>query len=450
MQVDQKLYLLRSARESNILPLTSRCNAACIFCSHYQNPPDLEVFSPGELELDEIEELAEFLHPERPVVIGESVTRVIEGEPLFHSRIREVLLFLRNKFPQTLLQITTNGVLLSPEMVEFLARIRPVRLYISLNSSNPDIRRKMMGLRGKDDVFSGIQELREAGIPFYGSILALPWVFGWDDLYGTVRDLERWGARMIRIFLPGYTRYARPELIFQQEDILQLKERVAGWQKEFNLPVVLEPPFLADLKAKVEGTLPGSPARRAGILPGDIICDIDGEAPFSRVDAFERIKRTEDPLLTILRQGVEKQVRIAKGRQRSSGLVVAFDISPARIEKIRRAIYGDRLERVLLLASPLGTEIIKKALVRYDSELRKRILLCTVASQYFGGSIGAAGLLVLSDYLSAWEDLKVANHGSEPEALLVPEESFDWWGRDLRGESYYNLEKASGLPVYLL
>ena len=31
----------RTAMEANILPLTSRCDSACIFCSHQNNPPQV-------------------------------------------------------------------------------------------------------------------------------------------------------------------------------------------------------------------------------------------------------------------------------------------------------------------------------------------------------------------------------------------------------------------------
>ena len=37
----------RTAMEANILPLTSRCDSACIFCSHQNNPPQVQVLSVG-------------------------------------------------------------------------------------------------------------------------------------------------------------------------------------------------------------------------------------------------------------------------------------------------------------------------------------------------------------------------------------------------------------------
>ena len=44
----------RTAMEANILPLTSRCDSACIFCSHQNNPPQVQVLSVGERSLADI------------------------------------------------------------------------------------------------------------------------------------------------------------------------------------------------------------------------------------------------------------------------------------------------------------------------------------------------------------------------------------------------------------
>ena len=44
----------RTAMEANILPLTSRCDSACIFCSHQNNPPQVQVLSVGERSLEDI------------------------------------------------------------------------------------------------------------------------------------------------------------------------------------------------------------------------------------------------------------------------------------------------------------------------------------------------------------------------------------------------------------
>ena len=66
-----------------ILPITSRCNMGCIFCSNAYNPKSCEVFCIPPRPLEDIKDTILWLGGSRgPVVIGESVTRINEGEPL--------------------------------------------------------------------------------------------------------------------------------------------------------------------------------------------------------------------------------------------------------------------------------------------------------------------------------------------------------------------------------
>ena len=91
----------RTAMEANILPLTSRCDSACIFCSHQNNPPQVQVLSVGERSLADILDTMQYLDPARTITIGESATNIIEGEPTSHKDFLNVLQILRQRFPQT-------------------------------------------------------------------------------------------------------------------------------------------------------------------------------------------------------------------------------------------------------------------------------------------------------------------------------------------------------------
>ena len=181
------------------------------FCSHLQNPPGLRVYSLPQLGKEEILALAEFLDPGQRIVIGESVTRINEGEPFLHPEFLGILTGLRRLFPTTSIQITTNGMALTPAAISFLASLGRVRLVVSLNSATPLGRRKLMGDNDPAAVLRAVASLGDRGIPFDGSIVAMPHLVGWEDLRQTIAFLARWGAETIRIFLPGYTRYTRRE-----------------------------------------------------------------------------------------------------------------------------------------------------------------------------------------------------------------------------------------------
>ena len=81
--MDGYLYykFIHSISQFNVLPVTSKCNFSCLFCSHKQNPPDIKVFSVPDLSLSGLIDIIDFLDKDRKIVIGESATNIIEGEP---------------------------------------------------------------------------------------------------------------------------------------------------------------------------------------------------------------------------------------------------------------------------------------------------------------------------------------------------------------------------------
>ena len=111
----------RTAMEANILPLTSRCDSACIFCSHQNNPPQVQVIYMGERSLEDILDTMQYLDAHQTITIGESATNIIEGEPTSHKNFKEIILQLRRRFPQTPVSMTTNGHHLTRDLVEFLS-----------------------------------------------------------------------------------------------------------------------------------------------------------------------------------------------------------------------------------------------------------------------------------------------------------------------------------------
>jgi len=99
-----------SVHRGNILPLTSVCNVSCIFCSHRQNPPGIKIYKMDHRTPEQVKSCLEFISPGAPVVIGESVTRIIEGEPFLHPEIKGILYAIREKlyrrWPLTVMVMT--------------------------------------------------------------------------------------------------------------------------------------------------------------------------------------------------------------------------------------------------------------------------------------------------------------------------------------------------------
>ncbi|MBF7083146.1 DUF512 domain-containing protein [Desulfallas sp. Bu1-1] len=436
-----------SAGHGNILPLTSRCNVSCIFCSNRLNPEGVEVFNIKPRTPDQVRQTVEFLDPLRPVVIGESVTRINEGEPFSHPQIEEILISIRKALPRTPIRITTNGSLLDHRRVSLLQSLAPVTVYLSLNSANAAVRRQIMSDSRASYAVSAASLLGRHGFDWHGSVVAMPHLTGWDDLRDTILYLARCNAKTIRVFWPGYTCLAPPELRFPSSMPESLRDFIGEIKVSTPVPVTMEPPLINDLRSEVAGVIKGSPAHRAGVRQGDIIRAVNGAAPFSRVHAYQLTRNTADPQLTITSSGaVTKTVLLRKKARESSGLVMEYDIDPSTVRQIERAVTVSGANRVLLLTSVLARNIINNALLRLKS--RHFVTVIPVSNKLFGGSINTAGLLVVDDMVAAMQDFFAQFH--RPDLVLLPRAPFDHRGRDLTGKSWREIEQHLGLPVQVI
>lgn len=470
-----------SAQKHGILPITSVCNVRCVFCSHRQNPPGVETFAFPHRPQEEVKRSLDWLGRPEKVVIGESVTRIIEGEPFTHPRIMDILAMVRRRLPDTLIEITTNGSLLDQNLIRSLKDLAPVEVNLSLNSSSPLGRQELMRDSAPEKALEAAADLGRSGIVFHGSIVAMPMITGWDDLRRTILFLDGSGARTIRVFLPGYTQLAPPELRFDPAMWDELLSFVEDVVPAVSAPVTLEPPKLGDLDAVVEGVIPGSPAHRAGLSRGDVITAVNGRAPFSRVDAFRAVRSTANPDVMFLRgrdphltlpQGREpSRATLRKGAGESSGLVLSFDVDPDEVREADRLIRRRRARRPMVLTSKLARAVVDLALRRalpdgptgMNPEVAPapgqstadalEVAVHEVPNRFFGGSIMAAGLLVVEDFLAEAREVFSSEAfcpDSRPDLVLIPSRPFDERGRDLVGRSYLDLEEEWGIAVELV
>lgn len=437
---DYYAYLLTAIRD-NVLPLTSRCNTACVFCSHRQNPADVITFRLSPLPVPRLLELARFLDPHRRIVIGESATRLDEGEPFTHPEIIPILRGIRRMFPHTEMALTTNGTLLTRAVVQTLAALGPLEVTVSLNSVTPAGRRALMNDREPERALAAVQALCAAGIPFNGSLVAMPHLVGWHDMEETVSFLAENQARTIRVFLPGYTDRAEDKLRFP----LHMWDAVTEWARqctrESDLPVIPEPAVPSDTAPAVWGVMRNSPAKSAGLQAGDVILAADGRQMRTRVEAFLTCKRTENPVLSIQRGSRVIPAALEKKRGESPGFVVLYDFDPIRAQGVAAEIVRHRSVSPLLLASEFGHTMVQTALSMFCAA---PVTVISVKNRFFGGSIKAAGLLTVEDFHRAASE-SAALPASD--LILVPREAFDHRNTDLRGKSLEQLSAMLSLPI---
>jgi len=446
--VEKEQLVLHSAQEFNILPLTSFCDAKCVFCSHRSNPPEVRVATVTPSTLAEVERTLAFLDSNKKITIGESATSIIEGEPFSHPRFFEVLKLIREKYPKTLISFTTNGHRINEESIRVLKEEAPVEINISLNSATVRGRGLLMGDNNylAEQAIKSIKLLRDAGIPFHGSIVAMPHLVGWHDLEETIFYLSEHGALSIRIFMAGYAKTVDSWLKFDPERMHQeLADFVSELEDKVLCPLLLEPPKIDDLNPIAAGVIKGSRADKAGIKKGDLIYSINGRKPRSRVEAWQYSQQPENIIVQIKRMGQIKELTWQNNKKEERfGLVMEYDFDMKRMEEIESRIktYSGP---VLFLCSKLGEKMVRAA---WEAEDRPdvKIEIQQVKNNFFGGSIGAAGLLTIDDFYAAY--LKYKELKGIPELIIVPGEAFDYMGRDLTGKSLEQLAEKAGVKVF--
>jgi len=444
MKTAPEHLIYESAFRGNVLPVTSVCNVNCIFCSHRQNPPGIQIYKTPHRTRRQVEETLQFISPDTKIVIGESVTRIIEGEPFTNPEIKDILYTVRNHFPATKIQVTTNGTLIDQGTAGFLAELTGLEITLSLNSAIPATRRRLMDDGRAETAVRAAERLALAGVPYHGSVVAMPHLTGWDDLGETLSYLAFAGARTIRVFLPGFTKLAPAGLKYPPDLWRELAVYVQMLADVLQVPVTLEPPSISDLLPRVTGVIKGSPAAVAGLMKDDIITSVDGYDCISRVDAFQKIKCGGPVHLKVLRRGRPVSLALEKKPGEPSGVVMDYDIDPALVAEIKRV--ARKYEKVKLLCSVLGAPVLSMALEADDPGSKFNII--TVKNDFFGGTIISAGLLLVPDFLAAVRN--VATESGKPEALFLPAAAFDSEGRDLAGNSYLEIQEETGLKVEIL
>lgn len=128
-----------------------------------------------------------------------------------------------------------------------IAGLRLSPLYVSVHTTNPDLRRKMMGNPRAGEILSQLEKLASEGIEVHTQAVICPGINDGAELDRTVADLAgMWpGVKSLAVVPVGITG-AREGLFpirqFTPEEAAEIVDRVRGWQdkylKSFKYPFV--------------------------------------------------------------------------------------------------------------------------------------------------------------------------------------------------------------------
>jgi cyclic pyranopterin phosphate synthase len=151
------MSLDRFGRDINYLriSLTDKCNLRCVYCM----PEDM-TFRPREelLQDDEIFRLVDIF-----AGLGFHKFRLTGGEPTVRANVVDIVKRISDTPGVRTVAMTTNGLLLD-RLAEPLARAGLQRVNISIDTLDPDRFKKVTRWGELQDVWSGIEAAKEAGL----------------------------------------------------------------------------------------------------------------------------------------------------------------------------------------------------------------------------------------------------------------------------------------------
>jgi uncharacterized Fe-S cluster-containing radical SAM superfamily protein len=214
---------------TNQLQITSICNAKCIFCSNEQNPFEIKRCSFRPLE--EIEKVVwSISEVNGPIRLNDSLPgRLSEGEAFLHPDFFKILKILRSKF-NNVIQITTNGTMLSYDFIKELRNYNPLEITISFPTIDKEHWKESFNLDDEKyyTVVHTFPHLITGGIRATANITPMPSWLGWDELERTFCFLAE-NTTHITVYAPGYTKSSKivDKLLYDKMELSLFLERMS-------------------------------------------------------------------------------------------------------------------------------------------------------------------------------------------------------------------------------
>lgn len=454
----------------NLGSFSSQCNLKCKFCYEEGNPLGYEK---NKLSLKEAETRLRYYNKKENRGLPLFRQRIYK-EPFTNKELISILKKVRVDHPESEVHLTTNGSLFTDELLFNLSMILPVNLCISLNSSDPDSREQLMFDKRSRKSINMIKKMVDYGLPYAGSIVAWPEIME-KDLVETIEFLDKHQARMIRITLPGYSKFYSKTSLFKTSEVWQsILDIVLPMRKELKTPVLVlpslyhSPPFLPE----IAGIIRNSPADRAGLKFGDILVTINGRGVITRTEAQEvlfsesqlglteiEFRRGDRIITEVLKEpgaSVDyypyRPIGYSPSKAHPMGIVLVNDMNPKWIVKLLKSLSELEVRNVLIMTSVIMEPLVESFLSRLpnlDQILGdKNLFLWIPKHRFWGGNIILGDLYTCYDYIQAVKDFK-QHHSINPDLLVIPSSFSPNGYSDITGVSYSSIEHETGISVLL-
>jgi membrane-associated protease RseP (regulator of RpoE activity) len=456
--------------------LATDCDCHCRFCYLQGNPPSLALERPDrdrEEEWKEVKTRLKYFSPPAKRALFPALGNAYEI--LSHPHALNLLRELRRKTNRPF-RLSTNGNALTSESIQELSLLKPVYLYLSLNSSSPERRRQLMGVKHPETAIRSLPLLKEKGIPFAAVIV--PWPFPslaemLADLRETAAYANLHDAHLVEISLPGYSRYFSSGERFDREEVWSsVVAEIQALRGKIQCPLLVKPSLYEENlrqepfnRPSVIGVVKESPAAQAGIQSGDRILAIGGLRVFSRPQARDLLglhHQNRTPLVPLLLQRGPETLEIPISTNRFAypytlatdhhfGMIFrGAGFRPSLLEDLKSLLLAHAAKRVLLLSSRLVEPVIQQLIRESTLFGGVQIQIEVPANRFFGGNIFMGDLLVVQDFIVSIQEFLRGN--PPPDLVVIPSSPFSLgqWKRDLEGRVYTDIERAVGLPVALL
>lgn len=450
-----------------LTPISSVCNSKCDFCFEENVPYAREQ---SLMSVEEARTRLKYFDPESGACLFPSSRNHMET--FVHPKALEIIELARMRQPDKLFWITTNGSHFTEEVVQRLARLKPLIFKLSLNVSDPQLNHALMHTGKRTEIaLDAARLLQKYRIPFMGGIVAWPTI-PLDALAETARYLERHQAYAIRVRLPLAHQWLKHQL---DVDFDEHWRNVCAFAKALRptleVPLFVEPPiyWVSPLVPEVDGVVQNSPAWHAGVMAGDIVRRINGSVVRTRIESealldSSHLRGEREVDITIERAGTAIDLRLVQPcpaddtypycadhfyRGENYGI---FHVEDFRLNHLQKAIdrISQRGARTVLLFTSLVVAPIVETIVANVPEFASALAdvdvhLAVVDHHSFGGNYGVMDSRVVDDFRSTIR--RKLELGLRPDLILIPNAFGSQWGIDVFGDSVQHLEIEFGIPI---